>query len=92
MRHFLDEQGEIPEDMHKDARELAGFFAMVIDSTTTILPASLTPIDIRCFKKGCHGIIRAASNRDTEEIHWKCPVCDNAGIISNWQGTKWDNR
>jgi len=26
-----------------------------------------------------------------QEIHWYCPVCENEGVISNWQKTKWDN-
>jgi len=27
----------------------------------------------------------------SEEIHWYCPECENEGLISNWQGTRWDN-
>jgi hypothetical protein len=27
-----------------------------------------------------------------EEIHWYCPECENEGVISEWQKTKWDNR
>ena len=26
-----------------------------------------------------------------EEIHWYCPDCENEGVISEWQKTKWDN-
>lgn len=90
MTHFLDEQGNIPKQMPKEARELASFFALVIDATTKTMPATLTPTDIRCFEKGCHGIIKTAIKHDNEEIHWYCPVCKNEGIISHWHGTKWD--
>ncbi len=24
-----------------------------------------------------------------EEIHWLCPECENEGVISEWQKTKW---
>jgi len=34
----------------------------------------------------------SAFRPDTEEIHWYCPDCENEGVISGWQGTKWDNR
>jgi hypothetical protein len=34
MLHFLDETGNIPKDMHKSARELANFHALVVDETT----------------------------------------------------------
>jgi hypothetical protein len=27
-----------------------------------------------------------------EEINWYCPECENEGVISGWQKTKWDNR
>ena len=92
MPHFLDEKGNIPTEMPKQARELASFTALVVDSTTKTLPSTLTSTDIRCFNKGCHGLIKTALMPKTEEIHWYCPDCENEGVISGWQGTKWDNR
>lgn len=92
MPHFLNEKGEIPKEMPKEARELASFFALVVDTTTKTLPATLTSTDIRCFNKGCHGLIKTAMKSKDDEIHWYCPDCENEGMISNWQKTKWDNR
>ena len=89
--HFLDEKGNIPTEMPKQARELASFMALVVDSTTKTLPSTLTSTDIRCFNKGCHGLIKTALMPKTEEIHWYCPDCENEGVISKWQKTKWDN-
>ena len=91
MQHFLDETGNIPIQMPKQARELASFMAFVVDTTTKTLSSTLTSTDIRCFNKGCHGLIKTALMRKTEEIHWYCPDCENEGVISGWQGTKWDN-
>jgi hypothetical protein len=31
MLHFLDDQGNIPKQMPKEARELAGFHALVVN-------------------------------------------------------------
>lgn len=90
MQHFLDEQGNIPKQMPKEARELASFFALVVDATTKTLPVTLASIDIRCFEKGCHGSIKSELIKG--EIHWKCSKCPNEGVISHWQKTKWDNR
>ena len=87
MQHFLDKKGDIPKQMPKEARELASFLALVIDTTTKNSPFTLTQTDIRCFEKGCHGITKSALRPDTGEIHWYCPVCENEGLISNWQGT-----
>ena len=92
MQHFLDETGSIPKQMTKEGRELASFFALVIDTTTKNLPAKLTPTGIRCFKKGCQGFIKTAIKHDNAEIRWYCPHCEEEGLISEWQKTKWDNR
>ena len=92
MQHFLDETGNIPKQMPKEARELASFMALVVDTTTKSCPKTLTLKDIRCFEKGCQGLIKSALRPDTNEIHWYCPDCENEGVISEWQGSKWDNR
>jgi len=34
MQHFLDETGNILKQMPKEARELASFMALVVDTTT----------------------------------------------------------
>ena len=78
--------------MPKEARELASFFALVVDATTKELPSKLTATEILCFKKRCDGMIRSEFLPANGEIHWKCSKCQNEGRISNWQGTKWDNR
>jgi hypothetical protein len=91
MQHFLDETGNIPKQMPKEAREMASFLALVVDATTNNIPSTLTSTDIRCFEKRCQGMIKAEILRATGEIHWKCSKCQNEGRISGWQKTKWDN-
>jgi hypothetical protein len=91
MTHFLDKQGNIPKQIPKEARELANFFALVVDFTTQNNPSTLTTTEIRCFYKGCHGQVKSALSPDNQKIHWYCPVCDNEGVISHWQDTRWDN-
>lgn len=92
MKHFLDESGNIPKQMTKDARELASFLALVVDSTTKNNPQTLTSTDIRCFEKGCHGLIKSEVLKENNEIHWVCSKCQNEGRISGWKKTKWDNK
>ena len=91
MTHFLDDQGNIPKQMPREARELASFFALVIDTTTKSNPKRLTPTNIRCFEKGCPGTTRVEV-LPSDEIHWMCSRCQNEGRISDWQGTRWDNK
>ena len=92
MQHFLDESGNIPKQMPKEARELASFLALVVDTTTKTLPYTLTSTDIRCFENGCHGLIKSEVLKPNNEIHWVCSKCPNEGRISGWKLTKWDNR
>ena len=88
MTHFLDETGNIPPEMPKEARELASFMALVVDETTKLLPTRLTPTEIRCFEKGCNGTTRVEIHRQSEGVLWVCLHCENEGVISEWQGTK----
>lgn len=92
MQHFLDESGNIPKQMPKEARELASFMALVVDTSTKSNPQTLTQTDIRCFQKGCQGMVSSEILGKKEEIHWKCSKCKNEGVISEWQKTRWDNR
>jgi len=92
MTHFLDETGNIPTEMPVEAREMASFLALVIDVTTLSLATTLTTTEIRCFEKFCDGNIKTKINNSTKEIHWYCPKCENEGKISDWQGTKWNNK
>ena len=92
MTHFLDETGNIPKQMPKEARELASFMALVVETTTKNSPTSLTSTDIRCFEKGCHGLIKSEIIGKKDEIHWVCSKCQNEGRISKWQKTKWNNK
>jgi len=89
--HFLDEKGNIPIEMPKEAREMANFLALIIDVTTLTKPSTLTNSRIRCFSKGCSGDIKSKL-KNSAEIHWYCPKCENEGIINNWENTKWHNR
>ena len=92
-KHFLDDKTmDIPLQMPQETRERANFFALVIDATTQNSPPTLTETDIHCFEIGCNGKIKTALRLKNEEINWFCPDCENEGVISEWQGTKWDNR
>ena len=92
MPHFLDEKGNIPKEMPKQARELASFMALVVDTTTKTFPSTLASTEIRCFEKGCHGMIKSEIIGKNDDVHWICSKCSNEGVISEWKLTKWDNR
>lgn len=89
--HFLNEQGNIVKGMPKEARELAFFLTFIIEATTNFDSEDGYNTGIRCNKKNCQGKIQSRLLiEENNEIYWRCPVCSNAGIISEWEGTKWD--
>jgi len=92
MTHFLDPEGNIAKEMHKEGREHASFLALIVDAVTKDYPPSKKATEIRCLTKKCTGTIEIAVNTKEEVIGWNCTKCDEAGKISGWQGTKWDNR
>ena len=82
MTHFLDESGNIPKKVPKEAREISAFFSLVIDETINTMPSTLTSTGIRCFRKRCTGIISSLIFLEKNEIYWKCSKCRNSGTIN----------
>jgi len=92
LTHFLDKKGNIPADMPKEGREMAGFLALIVDTATKDYPPTEKYTQIRCMKKKCAGLIEIDVDTKNEFIHWKCNKCSEEGRISDWRKTKWDNR
>ena len=81
--HFLDAKGAIGPK-RGPGRKMAEFLGSVIVAATLPKPGTVQPL---CIK--CSGPIKASVNA-ANDIHWSCPVCFEAGRISNWRHTLWD--
>ena len=92
LTHFLDEKGNIPKEMTKSGRERAFFHGLIVDSATKEYPPVEKYSQIRCLKKKCAGLIEIEVDTKNEFIYWKCNKCTEEGRISDWQGSKGDNR
>jgi hypothetical protein len=42
-------------------------------------------------RRPCGGLLTLFFDVDTFDVLWFCPVCDDNGRISGWEGTFWDN-
>ena len=53
------------------------------------------PTTIRCRRrpgrKPCAALLTIFFDVDNFDVLWFCPVCDDNGRISGWEGTFWDN-
>lgn len=92
LTHFLTDRGDIPKEMPQESRELASFLTLIIEETTDFeSDAWGFETQIRCNQTNCQGRIHSRLLiEEDHEIYWWCPECRNEGIISEWEGTKWD--
>ena len=53
------------------------------------------PTTLRCRRRPggrpCSGLLTIFFDVDNFDVLWFCPVCDDQGRISGWEGTFWDN-
>ncbi len=41
-------------------------------------------------RRPCPGKLRIHRHPETDDLHWTCPTCGDAGVITRWQRTRWD--
>ncbi len=90
LTHFIDETGNIPQEMPDEAKEFAVFLTSIVEAATREYPEYVCCTDIGCKK--CDSSIITELRDEDKEILWGCGDCDFNGTISEWQGTKWDHR
>jgi hypothetical protein len=88
--HYLDMDGNIVSEMPGPAKKLASFLALIIDATSALDDENFHDIGIRCRKRKCEGTILSRKDIETECLIWHCHLCGHNGVISNWQGTRWN--
>jgi hypothetical protein len=93
--HFLDETGNVPDDLPGPARKLMLFFGQIINEMRT-LPAGTTFLtSLKCRRrpgrKPCPGEILSWRKKETDSIKWECSQCGVGGEIHNWRGSPWDS-
>ena len=100
LRHFLDEEGEIPDELPGPALEMALFLGSIAawvtsrecrdpyceDAWTNV------PCRRRPRRRRCRGTIVAWLDSDGATIVWQCLNCGDRGTITGWEGTDWDRR
>ncbi len=87
---FLDNTGQLA-DSPASLRRMADFLVAIIDAVTRKCPTIGHNTGIRCRRLGCKGSILASLQLADGTITWWCLLCKQNGIISGWQGTKWDH-
>lgn len=91
LHHFL----ELPEDTPGPARRLAEHLSNIVRAATagdagtawtTALPCRRRPANRSC--PGRMSVLREHG----APIRWQCTICDDEGVISNWEDSPFDLR
>ena len=93
LNHFLD----LPDDVPGPARRLAEHFATIVRAATAGDGAgnpwtSALPCRRRPARRPCPGRITIARREPPAPIAWRCSVCADEGVISNWADSPYDLR
>ena len=92
LHHFLD----LPPDTPGPARRLAEQLGNIVRAATagdagtaweTALPCRRRPANRRC-----PGRMIVLRTEPDAPIRWQCSVCDDEGVISNWEDSPFDLR
>lgn len=84
LRHWLLDDGQLAPQVR-----LAPHIAMIVECAT-IVGEGTTAMVCRHSetRRRCGGQVHIRSRNDT--IDWSCNVCDDAGVITGWRGSRWD--
>ena len=90
LQHFLDDDGQIAA-RSGPARRIAEHMTAIVAAATQFDDYVIVPCRRRPGRKPCRTELDVWLDLDTDDILWRCPACDDKGIISNWQKTDWDH-
>ncbi len=92
LRHCLNKNGDIPENIPIPAYDMSIFMVSIVEKVTAAFPFVKANIKtgIQCRTKTCRGDIIGALDGLTDPVLWGCEKCGDNGMISDWQGSKWD--
>jgi len=94
MSHYLDGDGEFPVGIPATALRLALFQGSIVAWVTSHGGATQVRTNVPCHRRAgkplCTEEVEARLQADDASIAWECPTCGDRGLISGWQGTRWD--
>jgi hypothetical protein len=92
LEHFLD----LPEDAPGPARRLAEHLTNIVRAATAgdagAAWGSALPCRRRPANRRCQGQVIVLRTEEGVPIRWQCSICEDAGVISNWEDSLFDVR
>ena len=92
LHHFLD----LPPDTPGPTRRLAEHLGNIVRAATSgdagTSWESALPCRRRPANRACPGRMIVLRTESDAPIRWRCSVCDDTGVISNWEDSPFDLR
>ena len=92
LNHFLD----LPPDTPGPARRLAGHLSDIVRAATAGDAGTAWETALPCWRRParrrCPGRMIVLRTEPGAPIRWQCSVCDDEGMISNWEDSAFDLR
>jgi hypothetical protein len=92
LRHFLDLPEDAPGPAHRLAEHLGGIVRAATAGDAGAGWMSALPCRRRPGNRSCPGRISVLRLEPPAPIQWQCNVCDDDGVISNWENSPYDLR
>jgi hypothetical protein len=92
LNHFL----HLPEDTPCPARRLAEHLGNIVRAATAGAGGTAWESALACRRRPahrrCRGRLIVLRTQPGTPIQWRCSVCDDEGVISNWEDSPFDLR
>jgi hypothetical protein len=92
LHHMLD----LPPDTARPARRLAEHLSNIVRAATAgdagTAWESALPCRRRPANRPCPGRMIVLRTQPAAPIRWQCSICDDTGVISNWEDSVFDLR
>lgn len=92
LNHFLDLPAETPGPARRLADHLSNIVRAASAGDAGTAWESALPCRRRPANRACQGRIIVLRAEAEAPIRWQCSVCDDEGVISNWEDSPFDLR
>lgn len=92
IQHWLDETKSGPgvPQLKQKVKKLAEIITYATSKAAGLPTDSIPKCWRRPKRKPCKSELDIEINRLSGQIHWRCPICEDEGIITDWEGLIWD--
>ena len=92
IQHWLDEtmNGPAVPQLNLKVKKLSEIITYATSVATGIPTGSIPQCWRRPKRKPCKSELDIELYQASGQIHWRCRICGDEGVISGWEGLIWD--